>query len=60
MHCFLEKTLQSTTFWVNFKEIFFLLYCKVMDVDFGDFIFTKYFKIKLFDVSNKNLYSAFL
>jgi hypothetical protein len=31
-----------------------------MDVDFGDFIFTEHFKVKLIVVSNKSLCSAFL
>jgi hypothetical protein len=39
MHYFWEKALQKPTFWMNFKDLFFLLNCMVMDDVFGDFVF---------------------
>jgi hypothetical protein len=41
MQCFRKKVLQSTTILGEFqRDLFPLLYCMVMDVVFGDFIFT--------------------
>jgi hypothetical protein len=42
-HYFYKKALQSTTFWVNLKKMFFP-YCMVGHVVFGDFIFTSIFQ----------------
>jgi hypothetical protein len=60
MHCFLENALQSITFWMNFKDIFFSYYIEWLWMILVIFNSFNYFKDKLIVVSNKNLYSTFL
>jgi hypothetical protein len=59
MQCFLEKTLQNTTFWVNFKEIFFPCYILWLWMLFL-VIFYSLEHVKLIVASDKRLHSAFL
>jgi hypothetical protein len=57
MHCFLEKALQSTTFWMNFTKILFPFYIVWLRMLFLVIVYLlERFKVKLIDVSNKNAY----